>query len=133
MTVHDQNPSRFFIEYEQVKHAIKSARQSELQVHTHDYFSATQPSNNGSVTSRLDASEADVRTWLDEIKTRHGDDERLVLNETQYDMAFLIATQVCKDIRARNTNNYTDWCPLCWSMHGGPGTGKYHVIKIINT
>ena len=62
---------------------------------------STQPSNNGTVTSRLEASEADMHTWLEEIKTRHGDDGRLVLNEKQYDMAFLIATQVCKDIRAR--------------------------------
>ena len=107
-----------FIEDEQVKNAIKSARQSELQVHTHVSSSATQPSNNGSVTSRFEASEADVQAWLDEIKTRHGDDGRLVLNEKQYDMAFLVATQVCKDIRARNTNDYTDWCPLRWSMHG---------------
>ena len=56
-----------------------------------------------------------------------------MLNEKQYDMAFLIATQVRRDMRARNTNNYTDWCPLRWSMHGGPGTGKSHVIKIIQT
>lgn len=56
-----------------------------------------------------------------------------MLNENQYDMAFPTATQVCKDIRARNTNNCTDWCPLCWSMHGGPGTGKSHVIKIRKT
>ena len=74
-----------------------------------------------------------MQAWLKEIKTRHGDDGRLVLNEKQYDMAFLVATQVCKDIRARNTNDYTDWCPLRWSMHGGPGTGKSHVIKIIKT
>ena len=122
-----------FIGDEQVKNAIKSARQSELQVHTHVSSSATQPSNNGSVTSRLEASEADVQAWLNEIKTRHGDDGRLVLNEKQYDMAFLIAKQVCKDIRARNTNDYTDWCPLRWSMHGGPGTGKSHVIKTVKT
>ena len=72
-----------FIGDEQVKNAIKSARQSELQVHTHVSSSATQPSNNGSVTSRFEASEADVQAWLDEIKTRHGDDGRLVLNEKQ--------------------------------------------------
>ena len=44
-----------FIEDEQVENAIKSARQSELQVHTHVSFSAAQPSNNGSVTSRLES------------------------------------------------------------------------------
>ena len=44
-----------------------------------------------------------------------------------------VADQVCIELRARATNNYDDFNPLRWSMHGGPGTGKSHVIKIIKT
>ena len=55
-----------------------------------------------------------------------------MLNEKQYDMAFRVVKQVCKDIRARNSNDYME-CPLRWSMQGGPVTGKSHAIKIIKT
>ena len=88
---------------------------------------------SGSVTSRHEASEADVQTWLSNIQTRRGDDGRFVLNEKQYEMVSLVVNQVCKEIRASNTGNYSDWSPFRWSMHGGPGTGKSHVIKIIKS
>ena len=44
-----------------------------------------------------------------------------------------VADQVCMEFRARTTNTYDDFHPLRWSLHGGPGTGKSHVIKIIKT
>ena len=44
-----------------------------------------------------------------------------------------LANQVCVELRARATNNYDDFHPLRWSLHGGPGTGKSNVIKIIKT
>ena len=74
-----------------------------------------------------------MQTWLSNIQTRRGDDGRPVFNEKQYDMVSLVVKQVCKEIRASNTGNYTDWSPFRWSMHGGPGTGKSHVIKIIKS
>ena len=51
----------------------------------------------------------------------------------QYEMVERVADQVCVELRARNTNNYDNFNPLLWSMHGGPGTDKSHVIKIIKT
>ena len=74
-----------------------------------------------------------MQTWLSNIQTRRSDDGRHVLNEKQYDMVSLVVKQVCKEIRASNTGNYSDWSPFRWSMHGGPGTGKSHVIKIIKS
>ena len=68
MTVRDHNPRRLLLEMNKSTNAIKRARQSELQVQTHISSSATQLSNNGSVTSRLEASEGDVQAWLKEIK-----------------------------------------------------------------
>ena len=44
-----------------------------------------------------------------------------------------VADQVCVELRARTTNKYDDYQPLHWSLHGGPGTGKSHVITIIKT
>ena len=85
------------------------------------------------MTSRREASLPDVQTWLSKIQKRRGDDGGLVLNEKQYDVVSFVANQLCKDMRARNTGTYTDWFPFRWSMHGGPGTGKSRVIKIIKT
>ena len=48
-------------------------------------------------------------------------------------MVSLVAKQVCKEIRATNTDTYRNWSPFRWSMHGGPGTCKSHVIKMIKT
>ena len=56
-----------------------------------------------------------------------------LLNALQYEMVERVADQVCVELRARATNNYDDFHPLRWSLHGGPGTGKYHVITIIKT
>ena len=44
-----------------------------------------------------------------------------------------VADQVCVELRATTTNNYDDFQPLRWSLHGGPGTGKSHVIEIFKT
>ena len=56
-----------------------------------------------------------------------------LLNALQYEMWERVADQVCVELRARTTNYHDDFHPLLWSLHGGRGTGKYHVIKIIKT
>ena len=85
------------------------------------------------MTSQYEASEADVKAWFNEIKTRTGDDKRRILNKKQYEMIEIITKQVRLEINAHNTDNYDAWKPHRWSMHGGPGTGQSHVIKIIKT
>lgn len=67
------------------------------------------------------------------MKQRRCGDGRLVLNELQYQMVERVGDQVCVGLRARATNNYDDVQPLRWNMHGGPGTGKSHMVKMIKT
>ena len=66
-------------------------------------------------------------------KNKRSQDARLLLNLSQYEIVERVADQVCVDIPARNTNNYDNFNPLSWSMHGGPGAGKSHVIKSSKT
>ena len=68
-----------------------------------------------------------------EMKKKKGADDRLILNESQYKVVELIATRVCTEIETFNSQDFTllENEPLRWVMHGGPGTGKTHVIKII--
>ena len=66
-----------FIGSEQVKDALKGARESQLQAGSHSSSSTPHP-KSGSVTSRLEASEVDVQVWLTEIQRRRGEDGRLV-------------------------------------------------------
>ena len=87
----------------------------------------------GIVCSRLECSEAEVRKSKEYIKERRSDDGRLLLSALQYEMVERVANQVCVELRARATNNYDSVNPLAWSMHGGPGRGKSHVIQIIKT
>ena len=72
-----------------------------------------------------------MRDWLKEISTRK-ENNRKVLNESQLKLVKKVVNRVCEeieDIRTGKVDNNRE--PLRWAMHGGPGTGKTHVIQII--
>ena len=127
-----RNSHPLLISEAHVKEAIKSARQSQKQTAS-DATAHAANAKVGSVTSRFECSEDEVRKWKEDIKERRSEDGRLLLNALQYEMAERVAEQVCVELRARTTNNNDDFQPLRWSLHGGAGTGKSHVIKIIKT
>jgi DNA replication protein DnaC len=81
----------------------------------------------------FEGSEDEVQKWKEDIKERRSEDGRPLLNALQYEMVERFADQVCVELRARTINNDDDFQPLRWSLHGGPGTGKSHIIKIIKT
>ena len=58
---------------------------------------------------------------------------RRVLNKDQYAVVELVAKRVCAEMKAvTETGDYSALGePLRWCVHGGPGTGKSHVIKIL--
>ena len=70
--------------------------------------------------------------WLREIRIRKVDDRR-VLNKSQFRVVKKVAKRICLEYRAlAGGMRFEDLPePLRWCMHGGPGTGKTHVIKII--
>ena len=73
-----------------------------------------------------------IKTWLQEIKTRKDNDDRNVLNGSQHKVVAMVCERICKEIQVLQWKDLSSLDePLRWSMHGGPGTGKTHVIKII--
>ena len=114
---------------EQIIEALQGARQSQKREDVDGTISAVDV-KLGSVTSRVERSEDEIRKWKEDIKDRRGEGGRLLLNALQYEMVERVADQVCVERRARATNHYDNVQPLRWSMHGGPGTGKSHVINI---
>ena len=55
-----------------------------------------------------------------------------MLNASQFEVVKTVAKRVCMEVDVLETGDYDALPePLRWSMHGGPGTGETHVIKII--
>ena len=66
------------------------------------------------------------------MRVREDDQDMIVLNASQFEVVKKVADRVCLEKVALQTGDYEALPePLRWSMHGGPGTGKTHVIKII--
>ena len=54
------------------------------------------------------------------------------MTASPFEVVKKVAERVCMDIYALVTGDYESLPePLRWSMHGGPGTGKTHLINII--
>ena len=68
---------------------------------------------------------------LQEIKTRTDDKGRPVVNKEQFEMVVMVARRIQTELMAEGDAAKSPGEPLRWLMHGGPGTGKSHVIQII--
>ena len=83
------------------------------------------------LTVEYSATIAEVRAWCQDIAKRTVD-KRKVLNDSQLRLVNKVVDRVCEemeDIITGTIDNSRE--PLRWAMHGGPGTGKTHVVKII--
>ena len=86
----------------------------------------------GQLSSDTECSVDDIKKWLEEIRERIGPDDRKVLNAFQFEVVKKFAERVCIEKAALINADYDALPePLRWSMHGGPGTGKTHVINTI--
>ena len=114
-----------------IKRSFVAARKSQRQVHDVSVTgSVSGYGQNIQIYSKC--NEGKIRTWLQGIKRREVNGRR-VLNKTQYSVVKMVAKRICLEYRALSGGmRFEDLPePLRWSMHGGPGTGKTHVIKII--
>ena len=87
---------------------------------------------DATVTSYESCRAWDVRKWLKEIRHREVDGRKF-LNVKQYQVVLKVATRVIKEMNAASGRSKDTFKsigePLRWCVHGGPGTGKPHVIK----
>ena len=75
---------------------------------------------------------ATIVDWLQSIRMRKDVERRYMLNESQFEVVKIVCDRVCREIEDFNAENVASLEePLRWAMHGGPGTGKTHVIKFI--
>ena len=75
---------------------------------------------------------ASVEAWLRKLKERSNTSGRALANTKQYDAVSIVAQRVLRELRATACPARTAMGePLRWCVHGGPGTGKSHVIKLI--
>ena len=75
---------------------------------------------------------ASVEAWLQKLKERRNTSGRALANTRQYDAVGVVAQRVLRELRATACPARTAMGePLRWCVHGGPGTGKSHVIKLI--
>ena len=78
------------------------------------------------------ATSEEIRTWLRELQIREdAKTGRRVVNAKQYEMVKKVAYRVICENDAESDGNASMGQPLQWCMHGGPGTGKSHVLRII--
>ena len=77
------------------------------------------------------ATADDVRTWLRQLKVKRDKKGRLIANPMQFEAVHMVAQRVIKELEAADDVEPDLGDPLRWCVHGGPGTGKSHVIKLV--
>ena len=86
---------------------------------------------DASVRELTSATSQEVQAWLEDIKVERSEEGRLLLNAEQYVMVEKIARRVMEELDADGDEQTEPGEPLRWLMHGGPGTGKSHVITVV--
>ena len=121
----------FHIDEDKVKAALQSAKDSRSK---EKKFSAqtganTRGEREAVVAQRAQATREDVQEWLKKLKTRQRDDGRLFVNAKQYEAITKVAERVMAELPERQGCAAKVSPPLRWVLHGGPGTGKTHVVR----
>ena len=69
--------------------------------------------------------------WLAELKERKNEVGRCVCNDKQYEAVLLVARRVQQELLAASDPAADFGEPVRWLLHGGPGTGTSHVVKLV--
>ena len=92
----------------------------------------TDASRSPTLQTLTPVAPARIEAWLQKLKDRRNEGGRPVANTKQYDAVSVVAKRVVEELRAAaSPARIGIGEPLRWCVHGGPGTGKSHVIKLI--
>ena len=132
----DGAPSRAqepnFVTIEALDDVLAEARKSQRRERSLTANLKEAEERTASVRAITSATPEDVLKWLAELKRRRQTNGRLVCNAKQYDTVEKVANRVISELRTEASGCAAEFGePLRWLAHGGPGTGKSHVIKII--
>ena len=108
--------------------SAKTSRSKENKFATHGN-AQTRAEREATLSHRYQATKEDVQKWLDTLTSRQRSDGRPYVNAKQLEAVAKVARKVMEDLPNRQGNMPAPSMPLRWVLHGGPGTGKTHVIK----
>ena len=115
---------------ESLEKVLASARASQRQEET--LASAlTRAEKKPKLCENTSATPAAVRAWLADLRLRKGPEGRQVANAQQYLAVEQVAARVMQELDAAAYDEQDFGEPFRWLLHGGPGTGKSHVIKLV--
>jgi hypothetical protein len=122
---------KFHLDEEKVKASLQSAKDSRSKEHK---FAAqttanTRAEREAAVAHRKQAAREDVQEWVAALKTRTREDGRLFVNDKQFEAVAKVAHRVIEELPSRQGCAPKASPPLRWVVHGGPGTGKSHVVR----
>ena len=121
----------FSFDQEKLQQSLQSAKTSrgkENKFATHGN-AQTRADREATLSHRYQATQEDVQKWMDELASRRHSDGRSYVNAKQLEAIAKVAHKVMADLPNRQGIMPEPSRPLRWVLHGGPGTGKTHVIK----
>jgi len=119
-----------FIEPQALNDVFTSAKQSQKREHMYQNASKKE-TRDPTLRELLSATGQDVQDWLEKKKNEKNEDGEPVVHEEQFLVLQRVAQRVMIELRQAANGDLNFGDPLCWLVHGGPGTGKSHVIKQI--
>ncbi len=116
---------------EKVQLSLQSAKSSRSK---ENKFAArtgaqTRTEREAALSQRKQATKEDVQEWLDALRSRTRSDGRLFVNTKQFEAVAKVSQKVMEELPNRKGCAPAASEPLRWVVHGGPGTGKTHVVR----
>ena len=96
-----------------------------------DVFKANQDAVDGRVSCEHLPGEEEIDQWLEDLRLRVDGEGRRVANQEQFEAVRVVAGRLKDELRAVASGNMDFGEPLRWIIHGGPGTGKSHVLRLL--
>ena len=120
---------KFRLPAEDLDQILSAARSSQRKEKS--FSSRTSNEERDPALSQLTcAKPIDVERWLDKLKCA-SIDGRLRANAEQFAAVKIVALRVIEELRSAADGTIDPGEPLRWCVHGGPGTGKSHVIALV--
>ena len=121
------------VEPKVLQDVLSAAKKSQKREHMPNKGIQTGADVNPTLRQLVGATAHRVHNWLikkkEERNTEGVKKGELVVNAEQYEALRKVALRVMDELRHAADGKLDFGEPLRWLIHGGPGTGKSHVIK----